>query len=219
MSYKFIYQPEGALSSARLSCKLKYMQKLLLNSNDTTMQHLFWVAVSLINLSIGFSDYDWFSSIAIFFYSLNNSKQFVISKKLIFFESWKSQTHYPPLQFHSHAFEDLSSYLSEILLSLGTCFQGFHQHYSKMYPPESTEVRFQNYVTVFSRVLHVIYKWDVLLNYLLLFLYVNEWYFCSSLLIPYYLVTIKIVIYICQNLSKTYFLMILLWSIPCMLLY
>lgn len=99
MSYKFIYQ--GALSSARLSCKLKYMQKLLLNSNDTTMQHLFWVAVSLINLSIGFSDYDWFSSIAIFFYSLNNSKQFVISKKLIFFESWKSQTHYPPLQFHS----------------------------------------------------------------------------------------------------------------------
>lgn len=194
MSYKFIYQ--GALSSARLSCKLKYMQKLLLNSNDTTMQHLFWVAVSLINLSIGFSDYDWFSSIAIFFYSLNNSKQFVISKKLIFFESWKSQTPYPPLQFHSHAFEDLSSYLSEILLSLGTCFQGFHQHYSKMYPLESTEVRFQNYVTVFSRVLHVIYKWDVLLNYLLLFLYVNEWHFCSSLLIPYYLVTIKIVIYI-----------------------
>lgn len=137
---------------------------------------------------------------------MNNSKQFVISKKLIFFESWKSQTPYPPLQFHSHAFEDLSSYLSEILLSLGTCFQGFHQHYSKMYPLESTEVRFQNYVTVFSRVLHVIYKWDVLLNYLLLFLYVNEWYFCSSLLIPYYLVTIKIVIYIyiCQNLSKTY---------------
>lgn len=69
-------------------------------------------------------------------------------------------------------------------------------NYSKMYPLESTEVRFQNYVTVFSRVLHVIYKWDVLLNYLLLFLYVNEWYFCSSLLIPYYLVTIKIVIYI-----------------------
>lgn len=127
---------------------------------------------------------------------MNNSKQFVISKKLIFFESWKSQTPYPPLQFHSHAFEDLSSYLSEILLSLGTCFQGFHQHYSKMYPLESTEVRFQNYVTVFSRVLHVIYKWDVLLNYLLLFLYVNEWHFCSSLLIPYYLVTIKIVIYI-----------------------
>lgn len=192
MSYKFIYQ--GALSSARLSCKLKYMQKLLLNSNDTTMQHLFWVAVSLINLSIGFSDYDWFSSIAIFFYSLNNSKQFVISKKFIFFESWKSQTHYPPLQFHSHAFEDLSSYLSEILLSLGTCFQGFHQHYSKMYPLESTEVRFQNYVTVFSRFLHVIYKWDVLLNYLLLFLYVNEWYFL--VLFWFHIIWLQIYIYI-----------------------
>lgn len=139
-----------------------------------------------------------------FFYSLNNSKQFVISKKLIFFESWKSQTPYPPLQFHSHAFEDLSSYLSGILLSLGTCFQGFYQHYSKMYPLESTEVRFQNYVTVFSRVLHVIYKWDVLSNYLLLFLYVNEWYFCSSLLIPYYLVTIEIVIYIYIYMSKPF---------------